>query len=174
MQDLQIPLLIVIIASSLAAVTDIWRFKVANMLTLSLLASGLIFHTLNSGWSGLGRSATGAGFGFIALILPYAARGMGAGDVKLLTGVGAWLGWPMTYDVLIAAAIAGGVYALILTLVTGRFRETMFNVQRLIARGAVPAEVPLQVVLSQVERRRHLVPFAAMVTVGLFATIART
>lgn len=173
MQNIQIPLLVVILVSCMAAVTDIWRFKVANALTLSLFVSGLLYHTIISGWPGLGRSAAGAAFGFIALILPYAARGMGAGDVKLLTGVGAWLGLPMTYDVLIAAAIAGGVYALILTIATGRFRETLFNVKHLIARGAAPAEVPLQEVLAQGERRRHLVPFAAMVAVGLFVTIAR-
>ena len=174
MQEIQMPIVVVIVVSCVAAVTDIWRFKVANVLTLSLFASGLIYHAIVSGWPGFSRSALGAAFGFIALILPYAARGMGAGDVKLLTGVGAWLGLPMTYDVLIAAAIAGGVYALILTMATGRLRKTLSDVQRLIARGAVPAEVPLQDVLSRGERRRHLVPFAAMVTVGVLVTIARS
>ncbi len=173
MTDLRVPILVVFLATSLAAVSDIRRFKVANALTISLLVSGLAYHAATTGWPGLARSTAGAAFGFFVLILPYTLGGMGGGDVKLLTGIGAWLGLPLTYEVLIASALAGGVYALLLAIATDRLRETIADVQKLLARGASRAEVPVQQVLNDTQRRRRLVPFAAMVALGLMATVAR-
>ena len=166
--------IVVVSATCLAcAISDVRRVRVANAWTLTLLASGLVYHAFVGGWSGLGQSAAGAGFGFAALLVPYALGGMGAGDVKLLAGVGAWLGMPMTYDVLIAAALIGGVYALILAAVTGRFRETIAATRKLMVRGSRRATVPVQVIAARADRRR-LVPFAAMVALGLVATAIRS
>jgi prepilin peptidase CpaA len=166
--------IVVVSATCLAcAIGDIRRFRVANAWTLTLLATGLIYHAFVGGWPGLGRSAAGAGFGFAALLVPYALGGMGAGDVKLLAGVGAWLGLPMTYDVLIAAALIGGVYALLLAAATGRFRETMAATRKLMVRGSRRAKVPVQEMVARADRGR-LVPFAAMVAFGLFATVIRS
>lgn len=173
MADLRVPILVVYLASGLAAATDIRRFRIANALTLSLLASGLAYHAFYGGWPGLGRGVAGAAFGFFALVVPYAAGGMGAGDVKFLAGVGAWLGLPMTSEVLLAAALAAGVYALALAVATGRLREALGDVRRLVARGGGRVEVPVQEVASREDRRRRLVPFAAMVAAGLVATTAR-
>ena len=168
-----VPILVVSAVCVACAASDLRRFRVSNAWTLSLLASGLIFRAAVTGWPGLGRSLEGAGFGFAALLVPYALGGMGAGDVKLLAGVGAWLGLPMTYEVLIAAALMGGVYALILSATTGRFHTLLMDMRSLIARGATRAEVPVQQLVTQADRHRRLVPFAAMVALGLLATVAR-
>jgi Flp pilus assembly protein protease CpaA len=173
MNDLRVPILVVFLATSLAAVTDVRRFRIANWLTVSLLASGLAFHAIASGWPGLGRSGAGAMFGFFALIFPWSARQMGAGDVKLMAGVGAWLGLPMTFEVLITAAILGGVYALIVTIGTGRFRETMGDVRGLLSGGRPESGDGVPQAMHRADRRRRLVPFAAMVVVGLFVTVVR-
>jgi len=172
MNDLRIPILVIYAASTLATITDVRRFRVANALTLPLLASGLIYHAAMEGWSGLGQSLMGAAFGFLVLLLPYAAGGMGAGDVKFLAAVGAWLGLPMTYHVLIAAAIAGGVYALILTIATGRFRETWHRFRAILTATPAPPESSVTRVVTEADRRQKLVPFAAMVAVGLVFTLA--
>jgi len=173
MNDLRIPILIASLACVVCAATDLRRFRVPNAVTVSLLVSGLIYQAMTSGWPGLARGFAGAAFGFAALIVPYALGGMGAGDVKLLAGIGAWLGMPMTYDVLIASAIFGGVYALVLAAMAGRLRHAYSDVAALIGRGLHRAEVPVQTVVTQAGHRRRLVPFAAMVALGLFATIAR-
>ena len=173
MSESLIPILVASLACLACAVTDIRRFRVPNAITLSLLVSGLIYQATVEGWPGLARGVGGAAFGFACLIVPYLLGGMGAGDVKLLAGLGAWLGLSMTSDVLIAAALFGGFYALILATMTGSVRRTLDDLKSLIDRGARAAEVPVQRVVEQPGRRRRLVPFAAMVALGLFATIAR-
>lgn len=165
------PVLIVTTTCLACAISDIRTFRVANAWTLPLLATGLLFHLAVGGWSGLGRSAAGAGFGFLVLIVPYALGGMGAGDVKLLAGVGAWLGMPVTYHVLIAAALFCGAYAVILTIMTGRIRETISEVVAMIQGIPRPARLPVQVVVEGANRHRRVIPFAAMITLGLVSTL---
>jgi Flp pilus assembly protein protease CpaA len=45
-----------------------------------------------AGWSGLHTSLAGLGLAFAILIGPFAAGGIGAGDVKMMAAVGALLG----------------------------------------------------------------------------------
>ena len=53
----------------------------------------------------------------LALLLPaYAIGGMGAGDVKLLAGVGAWVGVTDTLYAFCVSAIVGGVIAVLMVL----------------------------------------------------------
>lgn len=167
------PILAASLGCAACAVTDIRRFRVPNAMTLSLLASGLVYHAGTAGWPGLGQGLAGAAFGFAALLLPYSLGGMGAGDVKLLAGVGAWLGAAMTYEVLIAAALLGGVYALILAIASGRLRRTLSDAMALMSPGASRPEAPVQRVATDSDRRRRLVPFAAMVALAMIAMVVR-
>ena len=47
---------------------------------------------MQSGWEGFFGSLAGIAIGFAVLILPYLMGILGAGDVKLLMGIGAWIG----------------------------------------------------------------------------------
>ena len=59
-------------------------------------------------------------FGFGSLLIFYMLGGIGTGDVKLLAGVGAWLGMPLTFHVFLAASLAAGMYAVaVLSFTTG-------------------------------------------------------
>src|SRR3990172_7393375 len=98
------PIVIALVAASIAAVTDVWKFRVYNVLTIPLMISGLIYHGAVAGWEGLFSSALGFLFGFGVLFLPYLMGLMGAGDVKLLAGVGTWLGLQMTAVVFVVSA----------------------------------------------------------------------
>ena len=53
-----VPIAMVLLASLIAAVTDVWKFKVYNLLTFPLLASGLTYHTFYGGAAGLAGSAS--------------------------------------------------------------------------------------------------------------------
>jgi prepilin peptidase CpaA len=95
-----------------AAVIDWWKLKVPNWLTFPLVLSGWIYSSVAFGWEGLGASLLGTLIG-LGLLLPlYAIGGMGAGDVKLLAGVGAWVGATMTLYAFCFSAILGGLIAL--------------------------------------------------------------
>src|SRR5438876_9011908 len=108
----QWPLVAVCLAMIAAAVIDWWKFKVPNWLTFPIILSGWalgLAHTLeweHAGFNGIGggilASLGGTAVGFILLYPMYAFGGMGAGDVKMQMGFGAWVG---------AYYGAGGTYA---------------------------------------------------------------
>jgi prepilin peptidase CpaA len=145
-------------------------------LTLPLLLSGLVYHGVTEGTPGLANGLLGALFGFSALIVFCMMGGIGAGDVKLLAGVGAWLGLPLTFYVFVASSLAVGVYSIILLVTSRRLRETWVNLQiawyRLKAVGRyLGSDSDVEAAVTQAERRQRLVPFAAMVAVGLIVAL---
>lgn len=172
-----IPMSIVAAVALVAAVIDIRSFKVHNRLTVPLAASGLLFHTVQSGAGGFAFSLVGLLVGFASLIVFYAMGGIGAGDVKLMSGVGAWLGLWMTLDVIIIAGLACGIYSLVVIIASGGWRRVWTNISILVFRvrtlaihfGA--AERVEKVVADVSNRHRRLVPFAAMVLMGIVAVI---
>jgi prepilin peptidase CpaA len=95
----------------LAAVIDGYELKVPNWITFPFIASGWAYSTLAFGWEGLGWSVLGTVIGLALLLPPYAIGGMGAGDVKLLAGVGAWIYGVNTVYAFAASAIVGAVLA---------------------------------------------------------------
>ncbi len=168
-----VPIAIALTAALIAAITDVWKFKVYNLLTLPLLAAGLLYHAM---WADLASSLLGVLFGFGALIALHVIGGMGAGDVKLMAALGAWLGMPLTFHVFIASSLAAGVYAAILMVVTGKVGETFLNLQvlwmRLVCIGRyLGADDRVEKEVRRADRRRRIIPFAAMVLVGIVSTL---
>ena len=110
------PIWFITVTLVVAAVIDGYKLKVPNWLTFPLVLGGWIFGAISGGWAGLGESLLGTVVG-LALLLPlYAVGGMGAGDVKLLAGVGAWVGATTTFYAFCVSAVIGGVIALAMVL----------------------------------------------------------
>ena len=168
-------LLVVLVAALAAAVTDVWKFKVSNFLTLPLLLSGLAYHWLSQGWPGLGMSVLGALFGFAVLLPMFLLGGMGGGDVKLLAAAGAWVGWPLALVVFLAAALAQGIYAVVLIVACRNWRETWVNLQimwyRIYAVGKYLGTDEGVEVEAARRNRRRLIPFAAMLAFGILTLL---
>lgn len=167
---------VVVVAGLLAAVTDVWKFKVHNLLTLPLILSGMLYHTMTSGASGLGQSVLGILLGFGLLLPLYVIGGVGAGDVKFLAALGAWLGTIPTLLVVLAGSVANGVYAVALLMYRGRLSELMVNLQlawyRFAAIGrSLGTEDRIETEVRRDDRRRRLIPFTAMMTVGLIVVL---
>jgi prepilin peptidase CpaA len=107
-------------AASLAAIVDLRYRRIPNWLTASLVLTGLVLNVWQFGWSGGGLALAGAGLG-LAILLPfYAVRAIGAGDVKLLAGLGALLGPQVLVSVAVYAALAGGVISAVMLARSGR------------------------------------------------------
>ena len=100
-----------------AAVIDGWKLRVPNWLTFPLVIGGWAFSAAAFGWAGLGWSLAGTAVGLALLLPAYAIGGMGAGDVKLLAGVGAWVWGTATFYAFCVSAIVGGVLAVGMVLV---------------------------------------------------------
>jgi prepilin peptidase CpaA len=117
MTGLDIPIGVVVfvsVALVVAAVIDGWKLKVPNWLTFPFILSGLVYHTVTHGFAGLIDSVLGLVVGLVLLLIPYAIGGMGAGDVKLFAGVGAWVGWRVTLGAFCVSGVVGGILAVLL------------------------------------------------------------
>jgi prepilin peptidase CpaA len=172
LQSVPLPMLVVGLTVFAAALTDLWKYKVHNFLTLPLLATGLLYHLLVNGLAGLADSAFGAALGFSMFFLLYLFGGMGAGDVKLVAALGAWLGPWMTLFACLFTAIAGGVYALVVILWRGRLRETWLNFQVIWYRVAAASkhfssEDGIEHAVRQPNRRERVIPYASMIAIGV-------
>lgn len=167
------PILVVATVGFVAAIIDVRMFKVHNLLTVPLAISGVAYHAFSDGGAGLGYSLAGLSLGFASLIVFYALGGIGAGDVKLMAGVGAWLGGWLTLNVIVISGVAAGVYSLVLILTYGGVRQVVTNLNVLIYRVRAMAihfgsdERVEEVVATAPNRHRRLVPFAAMVLTGI-------
>jgi prepilin peptidase CpaA len=170
------PVVVVMIASIVAALTDIMKFKIYNILTLPLLVAGLLYHAAVGGMPGLLGSVLGLALGGGILLLFYLLGGMGAGDVKFLAAVGAWLGVLLTFYVFLASAIAAGIYALVLILVYGSPRQTYVNIQIMCHRMTMlwrhlSSEERIEAEVQRIDRHRRIIPFAAMMAVGMLCVL---
>jgi prepilin peptidase CpaA len=111
------PVWVVTVTLVVAAVIDGWKLKVPNWITFPMIISGWIY----SAWAaqstgmiwyqGLGWSLLGTLVGLLLLLPAYAIGGMGAGDVKLLAGVGAWMHGTHTAYAFAVSAVVGAVLA---------------------------------------------------------------
>ena len=87
--------------------------RIPNYLTFGGALAGLGFQLGYHGWPGLVDGLFGMALGFALLILIYLKGGMGAGDVKALAALGAWLGPKQTLYLFIYMGIAGGLLILV-------------------------------------------------------------
>lgn len=94
-----------------AAIIDGRQLRVPNWLTFHFIAGGLVFAFWTGGRALLLTSMMGAAVGLLSLLPLYAIGGMGAGDVKLMAGLGAWIGPWLTLWAFFSSAIAGALIA---------------------------------------------------------------
>ncbi|MBM4283636.1 MAG: prepilin peptidase [Deltaproteobacteria bacterium] len=119
------PLLAPLLLTLWMAWGDIRTHRIPNYLTFGTALTGLGYQLWAGGWGGLWDGFLGLLLGFFLLILPYALGGMGAGDVKALAGLGAWLGVKQTFILFILMGVAGGVLAILVVCWRGQVREKL-------------------------------------------------
>ncbi len=118
---------VVTITLIVAAVIDGYKLKVPNWLTFPFVITGWIVSTVYFGWGGLGESLAGTAVGLALLLPAYMIGGMGAGDVKLLAGVGAWVGIWVTLYAFCVSAVIGGVIALLMVLYRRAWKQHYYQ-----------------------------------------------
>jgi prepilin peptidase CpaA len=120
----QLPLLATLVW---AAAQDSATRRLPNWLTFGLILSGLLRALLPGQPVTPGGAILGLLVGGGLLFPQFAIRAIGGGDVKLMAGVGAWLGcWPVVL-VVAGAAIVGMLIALTQAAWEGKFRMLLRN-----------------------------------------------
>ena len=125
--------LAVLLLVGIAATTDLQSRRIPNRLLLAGLLAALVLH-LGAGApvAGLLWGFLGAATGLLLFMPLYCARGMAAGDVKLLAAVGAFFTPLGVAQIALATVCLGGVLALAVVIVRGRLRVLLLNVAALL------------------------------------------
>ena len=117
MQEVAVPFILVLL--SLATVTDLRTQRIPNVLSLGGLVVALILQVTKGGMDGLVMGLGGMAVG-LCLFLPfYMMRAMGAGDVKMMAAVGAFLGPTLALASVAATLMCGTVLALAYIAIRG-------------------------------------------------------
>ena len=154
----------------LACIPDLRTRRIPNALTLGAAVVALAFHAATAGLPGLATSAGGWALG-AALFFPFfALRGMGAGDVKLLAAVGAWLGPAQVIWVALITSVAGGVLGVFVALFYGYLRNALGNLFSLLMQWRVSGIRPIEKLTLSGHRGPRLA-YAVPIAVGTLVTL---
>ena len=157
----------------LAAVIDTRTRKIPNWLTLGLLLGGLLRGATGYG---LGGAVLGMLAGFAAGFPLFVLGARGAGDAKLYTATGAWLGWQGVVVLFLVEAVVGGVVVVAQCAVRGKLPELLRNTGVLVMTlvqvrrvGVEQAAANGRRFTSVDKKLPHAVPFlmAAVITLAL-------
>lgn len=97
----------------IAAVIDWRQRRIPNWLTVLMLSSGIAGSFLAGHVASPSQAMLGMMVGFAIPFVLFAMGALGGGDVKLLAGVGTWLGPVIVVKIFLAAAIVGMAIVLV-------------------------------------------------------------
>ena len=120
-----------------AAACDLRTRRIPNLLTFGAAAAGLAYHLISGGVGAFGHSAAGWLVGALVFVVPFALRGLGGGDVKLLAALGAWLGPIDVLWLTLYTGIAGGAMGVVVAFARGYLRHAVENLWLLLCHWRV-------------------------------------
>ncbi len=113
-----------------ASAFDLSDMKVPDFITLPFCAAGIVFSILSGYFTdSLAGAAVGGGVPFTAAIFYKTVRkkdGMGMGDVKLMAGIGAFVGPTDVLKVIFAASVVGAIGGFIYLKMRGQKSSRIF------------------------------------------------
>ena len=163
---------LVAITLIVAAWIDGKELRVPNWITFPMALSGLLYHTCYTGFgdveSGFVGAMAGLGMGLLTLLPLYAVGGMGAGDVKLMAGMGAWLAnYGQVWEAFCVSVVVGAVMAIIMVWRSGKFAEHQANFITILGEWMTiknPRE--LSKIAAERKPRMVLLPYGIPICIG--------
>lgn len=154
-------LLLLLVAA--AAINDLASRRIPNLLLLSGFVGALCLHALSPDpGKALLACFGGAAAGLLIFLPFYIARGMAAGDVKMMATVGAFTGPLAALHIAVLAWCAGGVMALAIIIFRGRFRLALASFWSLVRQLALR----LPVTQAQAQPRAGSMPYGVAIAAG--------
>ena len=153
-----------------AAWIDGKQLKVPNWLTFPMVLSGLAVNAWIGSWSGLGAALVGMFVGLLCLLPLYSVGGMGAGDVKLMAGVGAWLGASITFAAFCVSAVVGALMAVWMVWRRKNFVHHYANFLTILSEFAhIKNPRQLSEIAAERKPRMLLLPYGIPICIGSIA-----
>ncbi len=142
-----------------------WR-RIPNLITLPAILLGLTMHTLSAGQYGFSISLLGLIAGGGVLFIFYLMGGIGAGDVKLMGGVGALLGADKAVTALILTAFVGGLMAIFKILINT-------SLKRRLNYSVVDNSRKDRIIIGNdnLDPRRDTIPYGIAIGIGTLITL---
>lgn len=119
--------LAVLLASAIAAATDLRTRRIPNAVPAGLACAGLALRALQEPHSLAICIALLLGV-FLSGTFLFSLGIIGGGDVKLLAAAAAALGWPLTGPFLLYTIFAGALLGIAIACARGRLRATFSNI----------------------------------------------
>ena len=116
-----------ILLCMVTAFTDIRSRRIPNWAVVAGLFAGFAGNTYTSGWMGMKSAALGFLCAFAVYLPLYLLQGRGAGDLKLMAAIGAIIGIPNWFIMLIITSILGGIVAVGFLLMRGGLWRALGN-----------------------------------------------
>jgi prepilin peptidase CpaA len=160
-----------------AATIDLRSRRIPNWLTFSLVISGLAVNGIGIGPASGGSAFLGFLVGFTLPLVLFLLGALGGGDVKLLAGVGAWMGPETVFKVFLIAALVGAVIVLAQSLAQRRTKILLRNSAVLAMNLAHVGDVGVDHVRETGQAARSVdrpLPYAVPVLIAMTLLVARS
>ncbi len=140
-----------------------------GLLLNSILPEGYGFMSALPGALGFWNALAGLGIG-LALLLPlYMLRAMGAGDVKLMAMVGAFIGANAIINTVLLTFIAGGLLALLIALQKNVFPQMIANLREMAVGAYVKVLLHEMPTIDSPKQTAAKMPYALAIAAGTIA-----
>ena len=113
---------------SLCILSDVHARRIPNPLSVAGMVAGLMLNIIHFGGAGIAASVAGFALATALLIAPFAAGGVGGGDVKMMAAVGAMLGPRLVTLSLGLGILLGGFIAVWFAARRGVLRRTLTGI----------------------------------------------
>jgi prepilin peptidase CpaA len=155
-----------------ACLFDVASSRIPNALTFTAAVLAILFHALAPSGAGWNHALFGLLVGLVVFLPLFALGGMGAGDVKLMAAVGAWIGAAPILYVALYGSVAGGVLALIIALRQRYLLKALTNLKMLATYWWVEGIKPFPALTLESKHNLRL-PYALAIAAGLAVTLWR-
>lgn len=157
-----------------AVVCDLKERRIPNLLIAIGLPAGLILSWLDAGPNAALWALAAAAIAMLAFIPPFAVRLMGAGDVKLMAVVGAFVGWDGIFPVMLYTLMAGGALGLAAVLASRTAGKFFGNLKMLLVATVMRMQTDAMPLSALASRSAVRIPYAVAIAAGVIIWMLST
>jgi len=172
----QLPLILLCTLLALAVWNDLRTRRIPNLLVFPGALAGLALNAALPAGAGLFIAPHGAigllwalagmALGLLLLLPMYMLRALGAGNVKLMAMLGAFVGPLTIVGIVVLTLLAGGVLALLVALCSGRLLPLLRNTYQILLHSLLSSAAGVSPRLVEPASASGRLPYAVAIAAG--------